>query len=417
MSAPIVSPQECCKPCVDAPVTMVPGPRGDPGTDGTNGTDGQNAFTVLRANFTIPAVSGSTVATVADSVWAGIGQTVFLESGGSQGYFIVTAKPDSTHITLQNPGYPDNSAPGTVIVQPGTLEPAGPRGATGASGGSITLNQISPTTTRGDLIVDNGATSPVASDVRFGVGTDGRTLHARSSQPTGLQWSDLDLSGTNSGLTGTLTIARGGTGQGTRQTALNALMPPAPVTGDLSYYDGANWTRLAMGTAFKALRVNASATALEYAIPCVLQRLSSNTVVASEITTTIPFDDTIPQDTEGTQLLTVGITPSSTTSKIIIDAIVPCSLNTATQIILALFKGAGNAIAAGFANQATAAQPNTIQLHHEFVPGATTPLTIALNIGSSAGDKLGINGTDAGAGVVRKFGGVLGAWLYVTEVT
>ncbi len=56
-------------------------------------------------------------------------------------------------------------------------------------------------------------------------------------------------------LSAPLTIANGGTGQITRPLALNALMPTAPVLGDLLYYDGTDWIRLAIGNAGDFLKV------------------------------------------------------------------------------------------------------------------------------------------------------------------
>lgn len=135
----------------------------------------------------MPAVSATVIVTVAVSTWASIGQVVFISNAG---YFEVTAKPDSTHLTLENLGYTGNVAPATIVAGGQTVSPGGLIGPTGATP-SDTLNDLSPTTTRGDLIVDNGANSPAASDVRLPVGTDGQLLTAQSAQPTGLLWSSV----------------------------------------------------------------------------------------------------------------------------------------------------------------------------------------------------------------------------------
>src|SRR4029079_18546714 len=49
-------------------------------------------------------------------------------------------------------------------------------------------NEISPTTTKGDLIVDNGANSPSANDVRLAVGTNGQIPVADSTAGSGIAW-------------------------------------------------------------------------------------------------------------------------------------------------------------------------------------------------------------------------------------
>jgi len=70
---------------------------------------------------------------------------------------------------------------------------------------SVTIDQITPTTTKGDLLVEDGA-----NVVRLGVGTNGQVLVADSAQATGLRWEtggaisvaiikDLKPVGTNGG--------------------------------------------------------------------------------------------------------------------------------------------------------------------------------------------------------------------------
>lgn len=135
----------------------------------------------------MPAVSGNVTAPVDASGWAAIGQDIFVQSAG---YFRVAGIPDATDLTLTNLGYTGNVAPGTGIAAGQAVSPAGIKGTDGAAG-SATLNDLSPTTTKGDIIVDNGATSPVASDVRLGVGTNGKALVADSSQPTGLNYATI----------------------------------------------------------------------------------------------------------------------------------------------------------------------------------------------------------------------------------
>lgn len=58
-------------------------------------------------------------------------------------------------------------------------------------------------------------------------------------------------------LTPVLPITSGGTGAATQQTALNAIMPATPVTGDMLYYNGTNWVKLPIGTIGQTLQVGA----------------------------------------------------------------------------------------------------------------------------------------------------------------
>ena len=148
MSAAIPKQADCCTPC-DATGsgggTQIPGPQGPAGADGTNGTNGVNSFTTLTANFTIPPVGNTQVASVVDSSWAVIGQIIALEAGGNG--FEVTAKPSGVQITLENLGYPSNFAPATIVPLGSQLGPGGEQGDTGATPPVPTINDISPTTT------------------------------------------------------------------------------------------------------------------------------------------------------------------------------------------------------------------------------------------------------------------------------
>lgn len=189
-------PSDCCTPCDETVTVAVPGPAGAAGAAGTNGTNGVNAFTTLSANFTMPASLATGVASVGSSDWASIGQIIYLQGAG---WLKVTAKPTAVSITLQNlengTAYSENVAGGTIIASGSSLSPGGLQGPDGASG-STTLNAISPTTTKGDLMVDNGALSPAANVVRYGVGTNGQLDVADSTTATGHQWKTLLPSGT-----------------------------------------------------------------------------------------------------------------------------------------------------------------------------------------------------------------------------
>lgn len=140
-----------------------------------------NAYTATSTNFAMPAVGAGVTIPVGNSDWAAVGSYIFVASAG---YFQVSSIPDSTSVIATNLGYPENATELTVINAGQRVIPTGPRGTAGASGAS-TLNGISPTTTKGDIIVDNGGATPAASDVRLGIGSDGQVLVSDSSQPTG----------------------------------------------------------------------------------------------------------------------------------------------------------------------------------------------------------------------------------------
>lgn len=250
MSQALPQAQDCCATCPDVPITQVPGPQGDPGTPGTNGTDGIDAFTTTTAGFTMPAVSGSVNVAVADSSWMSVGQVVFVVSAG---YFTVNALPDSTHVSLTNLGYNGNAAPTTGIAGSQKVSPGGLKGTDG-SAPSQTLNDISPTTTKGDLIVDNGAGAGSANDVRLGPGANGTTLHSDSTQPTGLRWDKVNLASATE-VTGVLPSANGGNsdrlalagGTLTGDLLISKITPRLRFLDSAGAVDGKNFQFLASG--------------------------------------------------------------------------------------------------------------------------------------------------------------------------
>lgn len=185
----VIKPTDCCQPsCADQTATQIPGPKGDTGANGTNGTDGVDSFTTTTAQFIQPAINSTVVVATVDSTWIGIGQKIFVENGG---YYEATAVAGTgLSVTLKNLGYTGNAAPAAAVAPASKVSPGGIKGTDGSAAG-ITLNSISPTTAKGDLIVDNGAGAGSASDVKFSVGSNGKSLVADSSQATGLNYATI----------------------------------------------------------------------------------------------------------------------------------------------------------------------------------------------------------------------------------
>lgn len=221
----------CCDPCTTEVTQGVPGPQGEAGSDGAAGTNGQPAYTTLTAGFTMPAVGSDVAIAVVSSAWITIGQVLYIQTAG---YFSVQSKADSTHATVRNLGYSGNAAPAALISSANQVGPGGLVGATGATGVS-TLNGVSPTQAKGDLIVDNGASAPSASNVRLAVGANNTVPIADSTQAAGMRWGQVPLA---SAVTGTLPVANGGTGAATAAAALASLgaLPLAggTMTGNLT---------------------------------------------------------------------------------------------------------------------------------------------------------------------------------------
>src|SRR5439155_502704 len=125
--------------------TGVAGVTGATGSAGTNGTNGVDAFTTTTASYTQPASGSDVTVSVGDTSWLGIGQVLFIPTGG---FYIVSSITDPTTVILTNLGYPGNASSGTVVgseqvVSSGGL--IGPTGATGATGAAGSAGPPGPT--------------------------------------------------------------------------------------------------------------------------------------------------------------------------------------------------------------------------------------------------------------------------------
>lgn len=142
MPSELIPSADCCASCDDQVASSVPGPQGPAGANGTNGTDGIDAFTTTTAPFSMPAVSGDVTIEVVDSTWVSLGIDIFVETAG---YFLVSGITNSTHITINNYGYPGNAAPATVIAAGQLVQASGIRGASGAvaAGALLIVNNLS----------------------------------------------------------------------------------------------------------------------------------------------------------------------------------------------------------------------------------------------------------------------------------
>lgn len=139
----------------------------------------------------------------------------------------------------------------------------------------------------------------------------------------------------------------------------------------------------------------------------------ATTGAAVSCTTIMPHDDTIPQITEGREVLTVAYTPKFSDSIIQVQAISWARTSANTTIGSALFKDAGaNALVAGVAYPNTASAAAPINLYYEEVSGNTTSRTYRLRVGPNATGEITINGS----ATARLLGGVSNTCLKVTEI-
>ena len=131
-------------------------------------------------------------------------------------------------------------------------------------------------------------------------------------------------------------------------------------------------------------------------------------------TASIPIDDTIPQSSEGTNVMSLAITPSSATSVLEIVAEVPFENSTASQTqVIALFQDAtANALAANWHGMDQNADADgVIYLTHRMVAGTTSATVFKINVGTTSGTM-----TINGSGGNRRFGGTMAARFSIREI-
>ncbi len=148
----------------------------------------------------------------------------------------------------------------------------------------------------------------------------------------------------------------------------------------------------------------------------VVKMVSLMTTAAATGTTQIPLDNTIPQNTEGDQYMSLAITPSSASNILLIQVIVFAATNqTLQQLTSALFKDSvADALATGGLRTGTQIDASTsVAFNHTIVAGTTSAITFKVRVGSSDVGTTTFNGR-AGS---SSFGAITKSSIIITEYT
>lgn len=145
----------------------------------------------------------------------------------------------------------------------------------------------------------------------------------------------------------------------------------------------------------------------------VVQIVNTQTGATSSGTTVMPYDDTIPQNTEGDEYITLAVTPTSATNKLKIDVVIHGAASANYQIIAALFQ---DTTAGGLACGITLPGNNDamagVKFTYYMAAGTTSATTFKVRVGLSSAGTFYYNGTSAG----RRFGGVSSSSITITEI-
>lgn len=178
------------------------------------------------------------------------------------------------------------------------------------------------------------------------------------------------------------------------------------------------------GTVYRVLgwfRMNATGSGEldSYGVSNILDVGVQNTVYYSTGavatgTTQIPYDDTIPQNTEGDQYMELNFVPTNVNNKLLIQVTAFASHSGSYTMVYALFQDStANALAAVLQDHETSTTVGGSRtFSHSMKAGTTSLTTFKVRIGGTGAGTTTFNG-DGGA---RKLGGVMSSSIMITEI-
>lgn len=145
----------------------------------------------------------------------------------------------------------------------------------------------------------------------------------------------------------------------------------------------------------------------------VAQVVNTTTGAVATGTTAIPYDDTIPQITEGDEYMTRAITPTNQSSTLEINVVLFGSHSAASSYLTACLHqdAIANALAVGNVFMPTATGPVEISFKYVVSAASLTARTYRVRAGSQAAGTFTFNGSSG----TRFFGGVMVSSITITE--
>jgi hypothetical protein len=145
----------------------------------------------------------------------------------------------------------------------------------------------------------------------------------------------------------------------------------------------------------------------------VVQVVNVTDTTSKTNSTAIPHDDTIPQNTEGGELMTLAITPTSATNKLLIFCSANIACSTGPRIgAIALFQDTtAGALASIVQMIASVDQAEQATMQHYMTAGTTSATTFKLRGGLNT-STFGFNGTSS----ARRHGGVSASSMTIWEI-
>lgn len=146
----------------------------------------------------------------------------------------------------------------------------------------------------------------------------------------------------------------------------------------------------------------------------MVQSVTFQTGALATGTTQIPFDNTIPQNTEGDQYMSLSITPTNALSTLEVEVSAVVSSSVANYIAAALFQDTLlGALTVSVQSTFQAGAPCTLTLNYSQVAGGTSATTFKVRIGCITAGTTTLNGISGGGGAL--FGGTANSKITIKE--
>ena len=145
----------------------------------------------------------------------------------------------------------------------------------------------------------------------------------------------------------------------------------------------------------------------------IVQVVNVTTGASATGSVNMPYNDTIPQIDEGTEFMTLAITPTNASNKLLIQVSAHYQNSAAGHTCMALFVGTtANALASIGTYHSAANWGNHRTFNHFMAAGATSELTFRVRIGRGGTGTITFNGE----GGSRDLGGTAASSITITEI-
>jgi len=148
----------------------------------------------------------------------------------------------------------------------------------------------------------------------------------------------------------------------------------------------------------------------------IVQIVNVMDAAVSTTTTIFPNDDTTPQNDEGGEFMTLAITPTSSTNKLLIQVVgngSPDGDSDYTSIALFQDTTAGALAAQNFNEHGGGVRNTFLVFNHFMTSGTTSSTTFKVRMGQHSSGTFTFNGSAGG----RWFGGVMASSITITEIS